>query len=269
MSPRGPSRSLAALLGAKIRGCREARDWTQDRLGREVHTTGDFIGKCERGVRVPGPKVCEKLDEVFGTGNYFAEHAPYARQSLAPDWLLRFFEAEAQARVIRIYETQVVTGLLQSEDYARAIIGAGALTDVDEAVANRIDRQAILARKDPPRLWVLLEEPVLHRRTPDPAVARAQLQILLEAARRPHIVVQVIPNRVGMHAGLDGSFQLLTLEDGQEIAYTEAPEGGHIIEDATKVAALSLRYDLIRAEALSASDSLSLIERAMEHDDHL
>jgi transcriptional regulator with XRE-family HTH domain len=112
MNPRGPSRSLAALLGAKIRTCREQRDWTQDRLGREVHTTGDFIGKCERGVRVPGPKVCEKLDEVFGTGDYFAEHAPYARQSLAPDWLLRFFDAEAQAKVIKSFQTQVITGLL-------------------------------------------------------------------------------------------------------------------------------------------------------------
>jgi Domain of unknown function (DUF5753) len=205
-----------------------------------------------------------KLDELFGTGDYFQEHAPYARQSLAPDWLQRFFDAESRATVIKVYETQVITGLLQTEDYARAVIAAGPSTNVEEAVADRIDRQAILYRKNPPRLWVLLEEPVIHRRVHEPAVAKAQLQHLLDAARMPHVVLQVVPARVGMHAGLDGAFQLLTLEDGQEVAYTEAPEGGRLIEDTAKVAALSLRYDLIRAEAMSASDSLSLIERTME-----
>jgi transcriptional regulator with XRE-family HTH domain len=264
MSPRGPSRSLAALLGAKIRGCREARDWTQDRLGREVHTTGDFIGKCERGGRVPGPKVCEKLDEVFGTGNYFAEHAPYARQSLAPDWLVRFFDAEAQANVIKSYQTQVITGLLQTEDYARTIISARPTSNLEELIANRMDRQAILARKIPPRLWLILEESVIHRRLRDPGVAKAQLQHLVDMARSPNIVVQIVPRRTGIHAGLDGSYQLLTMEDGQEIAYVESRAGGQIIEDPVKVADMALAFDLLRADALSPTDSLTLIEETTE-----
>jgi DNA-binding XRE family transcriptional regulator len=265
MSQRGPSRSLSALVGTKIRAHREERDWTQDRLGREVNTTGDFIGKCERGVRVPGPKVCVKLDELFGTGDYFQEHAPYARQSLAPDWLLRFFDAESRARVIKVFQAQVVNGLLQTEDYARAVISAGGMTNVDELVANRMDRQAILARKDPPRLWVVYEESVIHRQIREPGVAKAQLQHLLDAGRSPNIVIQIVPHRVGMHAGLDGSFQVLTLQDGQDVGYTEALGGGQVIEDPVKVDAMSLSFELIRAEALSASDSLSLIERTMEH----
>jgi DNA-binding XRE family transcriptional regulator len=264
MSQRGPNTSLSALVGAKIRAYREEREWTQERLGREVNTSGDFVGKCERGERVPGPKVCVKLDELFATGGYFQEHAPYARQSLAPDWLIRFFEAEARATSIKIFETQVITGLLQTEEYARAVIAAGPAINVEEAVANRMDRQAILARKSPPRLWVILEETVIHRRFDEPGVAKAQLHHLLDAARNPNVVLQIVPNRIGVHAGLDGAFQLLTLDDSHEVAYTEAPDGGQVIEDAAKVTALALRYDLIRAETLSASDSLSLIEEAME-----
>jgi DNA-binding XRE family transcriptional regulator len=264
MSQRGPVTSLSALVGGKIRAYREEREWTQDRLGREVNTTGDFIGKCERGERVPGPKVCVKLDELFGTGGYFAEHAPYARQSLSPDWLLRFLDVEVSAAIVKSYQTQVISGLLQTEDYARAVITAGVPARVDELVANRMDRKAILTRKNPPRLWIVLEEPVIHRHITEPGVAKAQLEYLLEAARTPNIVIQIVPDRVGLHAGLDGSFQILTLADGQEIGYTEALGGGQVIEDPARVAAMALSFDLIRAEALSASDSLSLIERTME-----
>jgi transcriptional regulator with XRE-family HTH domain len=263
MSRRGPGRSLAAVMGARIRAYRDEQGWTQDRLGRAVDCGGDFIGKCERGERVPGPKVCEKLDELLGTGDYFREHAPCARQSLAPDWLIRFFDAEAEATSIKAFETQVITGLLQTEDYARAVITAGAVPDVEELVSNRMDRQVILDRKEPPRLWVILEEPVIHRRVA-PDVAKAQLHHLLEAAGRPNVVLQILPNRIGLHAGLDGAFQLLTLADGREVAYTEAPGGGQILEDPAKVAKMAVWYDLIRAESLSASDSLSLIEHAME-----
>jgi DNA-binding XRE family transcriptional regulator len=264
MSQRGPKTSLAAFFGGKIRTYREDRDWTQERLGREVNTTGDFIGKCERGQRVPGPKVCVRLDELFATGDYFREHAPFARQSLAPDWLIRFFDVEKRATVIKTYQTQVIPGLLQTPEYARTVIGARPAPNIDEAVANRMDRQAILTRKDPPRLWVVLEESVIHRRIDEPGVTKAQLQHLLDAARSHTIVLQILPNRIGIHAGLDGSFQLLTLDDGQNVAYTEAPGGGQIIEDPVKVTEMALWFDLIRAEALSASDSLSLIEQTRE-----
>jgi transcriptional regulator with XRE-family HTH domain len=263
MTRRGPGRSLAAVMGARIRAYRDEHGWTQDRLGRAVNATGDFIGKCERGERVPGPKVCEKLDELLGAGDYFRQHAPCARQALAPDWLLRFFDAEAEATCIRTFETQVVTGLLQTEDYARAVITAGAAPNVDELVSTRMDRQVILDRKEPPRLWTVFEEPVIHRRV-DPVIAKAQFAHLLEMSNRLNVVLQILPNRVGLHAGLDGSFLLLTLADGREVAYTEAPGGGQVIEDPVKVARMTVWYDLIRAESLSASDSVHLIKRAME-----
>jgi transcriptional regulator with XRE-family HTH domain len=264
MSHRGPNRPLSALIGARIRMYREDRGWTQDRLGREVNTTGDFIGKCERGERVPGPAVCVRLDELCGTGDYFQKHAPYARQLLSPEWVIRFVEVESQATIIKVYESQVITGLLQTEDYARLVIAAVPAENVDELVANRLDRQTILDREDPPRLWVVLDEPVIRRQINEPGVLKAQLQRLVDAARSPAIVIQIVPSRVGMHAGLDGSFQLLTLKDGQEVGYAETLGSGHVMQDPAKVAAMSLRYDLIRAEALSASDSVSLIERILE-----
>jgi Domain of unknown function (DUF5753) len=131
-------------------------------------------------------------------------------------------------------------------------------------IANRMDRQAILARTTPPRLWLVLEESVIHRRLREPGVAKAQLQHLADMARGPNIVVQVVPHRTGIHAGLDGSYQLLTMEDGQEIAYVESRAGGQIIEDPVKVADMALAFDLLRADALSPTDSLTLIEETTE-----
>jgi Domain of unknown function (DUF5753) len=160
----------------------------------------------------------------------------------------------------------VVPGLLQTERYARAILstGVGATEDeIEELVAARMERQRILERDHPPELWVILDEGVLRRPVGGSDVMREQLIHLGEMARRPHVVVQVIPLGAGGHQGLNGgAFVVADFEDAATIAYQDTAVSGQIIEDASEADALAHTWDTLRLEALPRAASLSLIEEA-------
>ena len=122
-------------------------------------------------------------------------------------WFQEWADIEAEATVLRWYEPLVVPGLLQTEDYARAILSArpdGNLDDLDEQVAARLARQAVLDRPDAPQLWCVLDEGVLHRAIGGSKVMRSQLYRLAEVAEHPKTTIQVI-RAAGAHAGLLGA----------------------------------------------------------------
>lgn len=134
---------------------------------------------------------------------------------------------------------------------------------MDDAVAERMARQAILDRADPPLLWILLDEAVLERPVGGSAVMRTQLCRLLEAAEESNISVRIVPRSAGAHPGQDGSFKLMRVEIG-EIGFVEAPGGGRLILDSDEVVQYGVRYDRIGAKALPEDLSSKLIAEAME-----
>jgi hypothetical protein len=162
----------------------------------------------------------------------------------------------------------VVPGLLQTEAYARAILSTrmGATAEeLDEAVAARMERQRILDREHPPELWVILDEAVLRRPVGGADVMRGQLARLAEAARRPHIAIQVIPFGAGAHEGLrGGAFVVADFDGAATVAYQDAASSGHIIEDATDVEALAVTWDTLRLDALPRAASVDLITSSAE-----
>ncbi len=166
---------------------------------------------------------------------------------------------------MKIYNALTVSGLLQTEDYARALFRACKPQDTDEEidqlVATRLERQEILARPKPPMLWQEIDEAVLRRPVGGPRVMADQLGYLAEAARRPGIVLQVVPFSAGAHAGLLGEFVLLGFDDGHSLAYTEAVDSGHLIERPEEVAAFGLAFDALRAVTLTPEASIELILR--------
>jgi hypothetical protein len=157
-----------------------------------------------------------------------------------------------------------VPGLLQTDAYARAILSTrvGATPeDLDEAVAARMERQQILDRSDPPELWVLLDEAVLRRPVGSPSVMADQLAYLASAARRPHIVLQVIPLAAGAHEGMRGGpFVLAEFAASPTIGYQDTAVIGQIVEEANWVEALAVTWDTLRLEALPRGASLELVE---------
>jgi transcriptional regulator with XRE-family HTH domain len=141
--PLDRNQSLAALIGYKVRRHREAHGWSQEELGDRVGYTGDQISKVERGERVPADRACEVLDEVLETDEYFQEHAPHARRESVSDWMKALVDYEAECRMISTFHQFAVHGLLQTEDYARAVLSVMFQDKaLDETVARRMERQA-------------------------------------------------------------------------------------------------------------------------------
>jgi len=261
-----PTRSISAWFASELRRYREKAGWSQAELAQRLYCSEQKIGHLETGYRTPSDvDICVALDKVFGLDGHFEGMYPLIRREQLPDVFWKFIEAEAEAVDIKSYETQVITGLLQTEAYAREILNAGfAQRSADERVATRLERQRILDRKDPPRLWVVLDEPALRRVVGGPQVMKEQYEHLLTMAERGKIKIQIIPQQTGAHAGLQGSFHVFTLPDGTVVAWSEAPGLGWFFDQPDAVAKLAVQYDLIRTSALSAEASLGLVRRLLE-----
>jgi hypothetical protein len=178
-----------------------------------------------------------------------------------PPSLREFATYEAEAVALWTFEHTLVPGLLQTGEYARAVLERHphvTAEQVTERVAARLARQAILDRDDPPVLWVLLDENVLYREIGGPAVMAAQLSHLAELARRPNITVQVIP-RVGAHAGLAGAFVMAETPDAQ-VVYLEHIADSVTTDSPAVAAMVSTKFDVLRTEAHRGSESLTMIE---------
>lgn len=178
---------------------------------------------------------------------------------------MHWTEFEARAVALRWYESLVVPGLLQTPEYARAVLRtrAGASDEqIEEMVAGRLERRAILDREFPPTLWVVLDEGVIRRPVGGPLVMAEQLGHLASMARRPNIVVQVIPVAAGAHEGLRGPFMIADFDDAPSVAWQDAAVFGQLVEDANGIASLMAMWDTLKSEALPRSASLALMEEA-------
>jgi hypothetical protein len=172
-------------------------------------------------------------------------------------------DIESESSVIKVYEAQVVPGLLQLPEYARALIAESGVSNVEELVDERMSRQAILTREPPPVLLVLLTENVIDWPVGGPGLMRKQLAYLLEASERPNIGIRIVPRSAGAHFGMNGSFKIMTGASG-DVAFTEATGGGRLVPSASEVRDYVLRYDRIGQKALPEDQSRDLIKQIME-----
>jgi hypothetical protein len=190
-------------------------------------------------------------------GEFYAESRTWIA---TPPWFRSWVEHEQQAATLRIWQLGVLSGLLQTEAYARAILAVnpGVTEDeVSERLAARLARQAVLARDDPPAAWFLVDEAALSRRVGSPDVMAAQLTHLAGVARLPNVTIQVVPSIA--HAGVLGGFAVV-----ERAAYVETAVAGQVFEDADIIAGLTTQFDTLRNEAFRGSESLALIERMCE-----
>ncbi|MEU1278955.1 helix-turn-helix transcriptional regulator [Streptomyces sp. NPDC005805] len=259
-----PSASPLDYYGAELRRRREAAGLSQCRLGALVYVTGSLIGQIETAKKVPTREFSERLDAALGTDGMFSRLVGLVLRSQLPSWFQPYAEMEAKATYISTFQAQLVYGLLQTEDYARAVLSVREDSRLDARVAARIERQRILDRELPPLMWVVLSEAVLHQEIGGRAVMGEQLAHLLALREREWVKVQILPFTVGEHAGLPGSFNLLRFEDDPDVVYTEDFVQGHMTADSGALREGSLRYDHVQAAALSIDASAALIARVME-----
>lgn len=257
-----PRVSTLAYFGTELRIKREQADLSQGAFAQRMFCDRSHVSRIESAERVPTEDFAERCDEVLGTGGTFARLWPVVIEHAYPDWFRPFVEMEQDAREIWDFENQVVPGLLQTEEYARAVFGATRLPHAKELVAARMTRQQVLNSGSPPEIWAIFDESVLRRPVGGPEVMRQQLAQLLEFGENPHVVFQVLAYEAQAHAGLAGAFAGLTLDQGPNVVYMDGVVRGHVLADAESVRAARRTYDLLRADALSPRASLDVIAAA-------
>ncbi|GAB3985102.1 helix-turn-helix transcriptional regulator [Actinoallomurus acanthiterrae] len=247
------------VFGSVVRGYRSAVGLSQDQLGEKIPVCGSHIGKIERGETRCDRSIAVKLDELFDTkGTLPSLWDELVLDASFPVWF-DWPTIEVDAVSLEAYQCLVVDGLLQTEDYASALLGGD-----KAATAARMRRQAILSREDPPppRISVLLAEGVLRNEVGDRDVMRGQLEHLL-ALSSPRISVQVVPGPL-RPADSAGAFVLATLPDRTELAYVETALRGITTSESDDIRLLSDTYDEIRSRALPVEMSRDLIRRILE-----
>jgi transcriptional regulator with XRE-family HTH domain len=160
-----PSASPLDYFGYECRRLREAANLTQEALGKILYCTGSLIGQIETAMKVPTRNFAERLDAAFMTDGVFSRMIGMVLRSQLPNWFQPYAEMEAKAAFISTYQCQLVHGLLQTPEYAAALLTVDEPDRVEEMVAARMERQRILEKKQPPAVWVILDESVLFRRS--------------------------------------------------------------------------------------------------------
>ncbi|MFJ2701614.1 helix-turn-helix transcriptional regulator [Streptomyces sp. NPDC087428] len=259
-----PSASPLDYYGWELRRQREAHGLKQHQLGEIIFCTGSLIGQIETTKKIPTRDFSERVDAALGTGGVFSRLMGLVLRSQLPTWFQPYADMEARAAYISTYQAQLVYGLLQTEDYARAVLATGMPDGLDGHVAARMERQRILEQERPPLAWAVLDEAVLHRPIGGHEVMRAQLARLLEFVTNRWMRIQVLPFSAGEHSSLAGSFNLLRFDDDPDIVYTEDLISGHMTASPDTVREGSLRYAHLQDAALSVEESAALIARVME-----
>jgi transcriptional regulator with XRE-family HTH domain len=268
MPPKHDPPLALRAFAEELRAFREQAGMSRDELAARVNYSSSLIAMIETARRTPTRRLAQLCDEVFGTPETFTRHEKRLRGVPFSAGFRPFEPYESEAVSLRLFEHTLVPGLLQTEAYARAILATHPNTsadEVEERLAARMARQAILTREDPPPplVWALLDETVLRREIGGSKVMLDQLAHLSDAARRPSITVQVIPGSTA-HSGLHGAFAIAETSDMPAIVYLETADDGQTIEDPDMGARMSVRFDALRTEALTGSASLSLLEKVMD-----
>ncbi|GAB2584969.1 helix-turn-helix transcriptional regulator [Streptomyces capparidis] len=259
-----PGSSALAFFGAELRRLREAQGLDQKQLGEIIYCTGSLICQIERAQKAPTLDFTQRADTALNAQGALLRLWELVSRSALPPWFRAYAELEAQAVSIATYQAQLVHGLLQTEQYARAVFNAVHTQDLEDQVAARLERQRILAREDPPVMWLILDEAILHRPIGGWEIMREQLARLLSFRHNRRVHIQILPFAAGGHAGMPGSFTVLRFDDHPDLAYTESYTHPHMTINPKEVRERTLRYDLLQAAALSIEDSADLIARVME-----
>jgi transcriptional regulator with XRE-family HTH domain len=259
-----PAASVLAYFGAELRRLRAAAGISQEDLAQRISYSASLVGMIETARRAPARDFAERCDGVLSTGGTLARLWPLVSQESLPRWFRPFAEIEREATSIRTWEPLIVPGLLQTEDYARALITGwqpgDAAETVEQQVAARMERQHLLDRADPPLIWAIIGEAALRNPVGSPAIQHAQLTSLLDTdATHPRLIIQTIPLAAGAHPGLEGPIVLVARRGEPDIAYLEAQGRGHETDRAEDVTRYSLLYDMLRAVALPPDASREMI----------
>ena len=264
-----PAVSPRARFAYELRRHRLAARLTQKQLGRRIGFSTSAVAMVETSKFRPSERFAALCDEALGLDGALARlHAevwppPPAVPAHFRDWAVE----ERRATALRFWAPLLVPGLLQTEGFARQVLSRGLGTDdaqVEERLAGRMRRKAVLSREDPPAVTALIDEGVLHRPVGGPAVMREQLEHLLELAGHPKVTVQIVPYSAEALPGLSGAFAIAEMRGNPYTVRVECQPWGQTVTDRNVIADLVGCYDAVRAGAYPRHLSRAMIEEVLK-----
>jgi transcriptional regulator with XRE-family HTH domain len=276
-------------LGAELRTLREQAGLTLEDVAKELECSVSKVSRLETGQGIPKARDVRDLLDRYGVTDQahrdrmirwvrdgqrqgwwhdFSDVlAPDPEDPLLPDNLSRFVALEQDASEVRSFENSIVPGLLQTEDYARAVLSTlSTRGPADRLVELRMRRQERLyADDDPLKIHMLLDEGVLHRPVGGEQVLQGQLKRLLADSQRPNITIQVLPFSVGVHCSVDGSFVVLAFPDSDDndLVYVEGHLGDIYLEKEQDVDVYEHMFDSLVDMCMTAEQSIALITKSL------
>ncbi|MER7849805.1 helix-turn-helix transcriptional regulator [Kitasatospora sp. NPDC096077] len=266
-----PESSPWAPFGIQLRNFREARDLLQEELAPLLECSASHLSYIELAHRPPSRKLAELADIALDTGGTMLLMWYQLKNAAILEGFPEYARYEALAEQIRIFEINLIAGLLQTRAYATAIqmgdVRQGGSTQklAEDRIAFRLARQRVLERTPPPLVHVVLDESCLRRVIGGRDVMIEQLLHLEQLATRPNIVIQVAPFSLGENRPFTQATHLLTMQNRKVLAYGETEQRGYIDRDTKSVAALDSSYDRLAIEAHGRAESLAFM-RAVRRD---
>lgn len=270
---RNPSTDLGAFLGQQLKELRiEAGYRSQDAFAPVLNRDRSVLGKAESGEYPPAEDVmADWMDQCQVTGRLrvvLEGINRIARISHGPvkPWVAPWFETEAEAHTLRYWAPILVPGLVQTPAYARELFSVMGLDEakVEEFLAVRLGRQAIIERSDPPDISIVLWEPVLHHQIGSRQVMREQISRLIDLSYLPTVMIHVLPSNIGANQGLGGAINLAATDDEPELLLSDGLVEDQLSQDLAVVRKARATFNTVRADALNRADSRNTLMEAKE-----
>ncbi|MEU9445335.1 helix-turn-helix transcriptional regulator [Streptomyces sp. NPDC048304] len=271
------------LLGSQLRRLREARGITREAAGYSIRASESKISRMELGRVSFKTRDVEDLLTLYGITDESERESllSLAREAnvagwwhsytdVLPSWFPTYVGLEGAASLIRVYEVQFVHGLLQTEDYARAVVRRGmkgaSPADVERRVALRLERQKHLFANSAPEFHIVLDEAALRRPYGDRAVMRGQLQHLIDISERPNVRLQIMPFSFGGHSGESGAFTILSFPDADlsDVVYMEQLTSALYLDKREDVAQYEQALKELQQDSPGPAESRDLLRGLLQ-----
>jgi transcriptional regulator with XRE-family HTH domain len=268
-------------LALELRRLREAARLTCEEVAEHLECSASKISRVETGRVSVSPRDVRDMLKLYGVPEQQRDSlVQLSRDSRQKGWwhaygdinpqFATYVGLESAASEIRVYEVNLIPGLLQTEEYARTMIRSGTmngnLADVDRMVALRMARQPALTRNDPPMLWTVVDEAALRRRVGGTELMRSQLEHVLELSSLKNVAMQVIPFGAGAHPAMGRPFVILVFPEriDPDVVYLEDLTSAFYLEDVDEVDRYNVFFNHLRATALSFDDSAALVTSVLK-----
>jgi transcriptional regulator with XRE-family HTH domain len=269
-------------LGSELRHLREAQSIKLEEVADKLGLAASTLSRIETGKAPTRTAYLSAMLDLYGVVDRAQRQTltDMAREGHRKGWWTVWDDVlptgfsvyvglEAEAASLRVYESQVIHGLLQTEEYARAVMTAvrrrRTPDEIERLVSLRMQRQEVLMRPDPLQLWIILDEAVIRRPIGSPEVMERQINHLVTASGWPNVTLQVLAFSSGVHPALNGPFAIIEFPErfDPDVVYSEGVGGQAYLEERDKEVRTRIEaFDLLRAAALPPTESVDLVSRA-------